>query len=1028
MVLEVDSDKNLEMVFNQSPDVPAGTRVSIDYGFIDPTAVIPGTVFKTSTGYAFGMALVTDGSGTGLENKIVQTDNFGQNLRVTDLPNPAFYGGFTRLTEGPDGTLYTWWLTGGNYSMYVAPGDGSPGWSARIGSDTPSTTWTDVKPSPDGNFVYTAKTDNQRAFIGKFNSKTGAPSGLNLNDFINTPAGEFRLTWVNGIMPTADGGLLISINFNQPTSSNVGGDILGKLDASGNVVWRLEDLNNSYSVVPVGEASDGGGLFAGTQRIGMTNQDETIFIKTTANGMLTPLCGGGGSPDLVVESISTSLTSGEPGILVFAEAQIRNQGNTDAGASSVRYWFSDDPVVSFDDIPSTSFAIDPIAEGEIGFANFTFNVPFNFQNEFYLIVEADSESDVAELDENNNTTAILFGVDAAGSCAFITNYIPQNVPQFSTRSIIPRETSLTQTSNSYVIDQPAGVDMFSQYELDLAGNIIADNEVAVTPLYDVDLETDADDNLEMVFNVSPDLPAGTRVAIDYNYTNPTDVITGNVFKISTGYAFGITIIDQSLSPLNIQRIIKTNNFGQNVEVIELPFGDFFSGFGTLTEGSDGGIYTEWGTSGDFSVYGVPSGATTGWKFRVAADTPSSTWLDTDVSDDGQFVYTAKTDNQRAVIAKINAADGTATNLDLTALINASGANDPYRTNALGIEPTPDGGLLVSLGVYEFLGANPPNYVMLGKYDDAGNLVWSLTVSISGRFNFQLIPIGTTSDGGAFFYGYENRNLPSGDIETFFLKTTSNGQIDPQCNSSLVGPDLELSFAPLADPDPAQWSFFPVTLMMKNNGTETVTNAEVQFNQPDEVVYQGGNEYTSSQGTFEIGARKGAWFAGDLAPGETATLTVNYFRVSADPFTAFAEVFNMDQDDIDSTPQNGTCCTAAEDDEADLAIGSGAANAVGNRSSLPENISEREGFAILNAAPNPFSDRLNLNVFSKESYSSDLVIYDILGKPVLRQAVEISEGHNSISIDASELPSGFLVVKMSPEHKYLRQVRVMKVTD
>jgi len=38
----------------------------------------------------------------------------------------------------------------------------------------------------------------------------------------------------------------------------------------------------------------------------------------------------------------------------------------------------------------------------------------------------------------------------------------------------------------------------------------------------------------------------------------------------------------------------------------------------------------------------------------------------------------------------------------------------------------------------------------------------------------------------------------------------------------------------------------------------------------------------------------------------------------------------------------------------------------------------------------------------------------------------SEGHNSIPVDASNFPSGILMIKMSPEHRYLRKVRVLKV--
>src|SRR5690606_40391355 len=57
----------------------------------------------------------------------------------------------------------------------------------------------------------------------------------------------------------------------------------------------------------------------------------------------------------------------------------------------------------------------------------------------------------------------------------------------------------------------------------------------------------------------------------------------------------------------------------------------------------------------------------------------------------------------------------------------------------------------------------------------------------------------------------------------------------------------------------------------------------------------------------------------LNAGASASITVNWYALSADPLTAWAEVSAADENDADSTPGNGACCSANEDDEASLTV-------------------------------------------------------------------------------------------------------------
>ena len=66
--------------------------------------------------------------------------------------------------------------------------------------------------SQDGNFVYTMKTDNQQTFVAKYGVSDGMPYGIDLVDLKTSAVpGGFRWTYGQGIEPTADGGLLVSL-------------------------------------------------------------------------------------------------------------------------------------------------------------------------------------------------------------------------------------------------------------------------------------------------------------------------------------------------------------------------------------------------------------------------------------------------------------------------------------------------------------------------------------------------------------------------------------------------------------------------------------------------------------------------------------------------------------------------------------------------------------------------------------------------------------------------------------------------
>ncbi len=133
-------------------------------------------------------------------------------------------------------------------------------------------------------------------------------------------------------------------------------------------------------------------------------------------------------------------------------------------------------------------------------------------------------------------------------------------------------------------------------------------------------------------------------------------------------------------------------------------------------------------------------------------------------------------------------------------------------------------------------------------------------------------------------------------------------------------DLELSMTATIS-DPARFSRTRVMLTLTNNSPNQATNIAAElFLTPniDDFVFAGdGAVALTGGGTFSVVS--GAWTIPSLAGGAIATASFDLFTLS-DDFSPCAQVRDVDQEDVDSTPGNGQCPNAVEDDEANLSEG------------------------------------------------------------------------------------------------------------
>lgn len=172
--------------------------------------------------------------------------------------------------------------------------------------------------------------------------------------------------------------------------------------------------------------------------------------------------------------------------------------------------------------------------------------------------------------------------------------------------------------------------------------------------------------------------------------------------------------------------------------------------------------------------------------------------------------------------------------------------------------------------------------------------------------------------GAYFVFvkfYNTSYQPICETETVVI-VTNQGQNDNETSNNEQennAIDLEFSLSSSTS-NVAPYTTFSVLGTISNTGSEAASNVIVNIPQPDNVVFQGGNAVSVSQGSYNPYTDLN-WTIGNLAAGQTETITLNYFSLGSAPYTVYGQVNSALGTDSDSTPNNGNNTTANEDDEA-----------------------------------------------------------------------------------------------------------------
>ena len=185
-------------------------------------------------------------------------------------------------------------------------------------------------------------------------------------------SGDIRLDQVQSVPPLGPGiAATVSMSIGIPSNLSVGSHyLLAKADAD-DVLFENQENNN-------------------------------IYLRTLTVG-----------PDLIV-SVLTVPAVAAPGAAVVADYSVRNQGASQAAASTLRFFWSANSALDATDTPLAQLGLAPIDGAGTASGQATLTIPAGAATgTHYVIAEADSLKVISESSENNNATsrAVLIGGD-----------------------------------------------------------------------------------------------------------------------------------------------------------------------------------------------------------------------------------------------------------------------------------------------------------------------------------------------------------------------------------------------------------------------------------------------------------------------------------------------------------------------------------------------------------------------------------------------------------------------------------------
>jgi hypothetical protein len=261
-------------------------------------------------------------------------------------------------------------------------------------------------------------------------------------------------------------------------------------------------------------------------------------------------------------------------------------------------------------------------------------------------------------------------------------------------------------------------------------------------------------------------------------------------------------------------------------------------------------------------------------------------------------------------------------------------------------------------------------------------------SFSGTFGNDLNFGPLTAQGGTIY----ELNLTS---KTNAACKTKVFVSSAACSNGAANADLSLTTT-LSNPDPGPFTAYTVTYTVKNNSSTPASEVYVQLQKTNaDFSYPVPEPYVATQGVLDW-YYTNLWEVGAIPGNGSASITVQYYRLSGQPYTQWAEIYYALQEDPNSFPGNFDGATVKENDEVRFGVGVVDANEPGQLD------------AQLRVAPNPVRGT-SLQVSCPEGTTA-LFLSDLAGRLVQQWQSSDLDGSSQSQLELSRtLQSGNYVL-------------------
>ena len=309
-----------------------------------------------------------------------------------------------------------------------------------------------------------------------YTNQLSGPLPSSLGNLTNLKLLDLSINQLSGSIPTELGNLTnltaLGLGANQLSGSiptelgnltNLTQLILSGTQLSGSIPAELGNLTNLQSLFLSNNAGLSGplpGSFTGLNNLRHLHVDGTglcvptdaafqRWLQGIANTQGVVNCGSG-SPDLIVESPSVNdntLTTGQSFTL---SATVRNQGNGQSAATTLRYYRSSDAAISTGDTSVGTDAVDGLAASRTSAESISLNAPSSSGTYYY---GACVESVSGESDPNNNCSngvrvTVVTGPDLVVESPSVSNSSPTAGQSFTLSATVRNQGGSASASTT----------------------------------------------------------------------------------------------------------------------------------------------------------------------------------------------------------------------------------------------------------------------------------------------------------------------------------------------------------------------------------------------------------------------------------------------------------------------------------------------------------------------------------------------------------------------------------------------------